>query len=140
LLDYESVKLTVSSIDILGLLGHTRLVEGLYRAFGRALKSARTDAGLTQREVAQRVGLARTSITNIERGTQHISLHQLFLLASAVGARPEELLPDEHLSLEDLVPARALRDLRAEDDERDFAVRVLRQDHGVSQAVRGDGH
>lgn len=50
-------------------------------------------ARLTQQDVAQRVGLSRTSITNIERGRQHIPLHFLYLLASAVGVPPEQLLP-----------------------------------------------
>lgn len=116
-------------------MGILRGVDGLYREFGRSLKKARAEAKLTQREVAGRVGLTRTSITNIERGTQHISLHQLFLLASAVGVSPEELLPDQAAVLEELVPARALKDLRADEEERAFAVRVLRKNPGVTQAA-----
>ncbi len=112
-------------------------MDGLYREFGRRLRSARLEADLTQREVAQRVGLQRTSITNIERGTQHISLHQLFQLASAVGVTPEELLPDQAAALEELVPARALKDLRADEEGLDFAVRVLRNNADVAQAADG---
>ena len=102
-------------------------MDGLYKEFGRLLKSARKDAGLTQNEVAGRVGLSRTSITNIERGTQHIPLHQLFLLASAVGVSPDALLPDQKAALDELVPPRALRALRADTDEEelDFATRIL---------------
>jgi transcriptional regulator with XRE-family HTH domain len=102
-------------------------VDGLYKEFGRLLKAARKDARLTQNEVAGRVGLSRTSITNIERGTQHIPLHQLFLLASAVGVTPAALLPDQKAAIEELVPPRALRALRADKDEEelDFAARIL---------------
>lgn len=110
-------------------------MEALYRAFGRALRKSREEADLTQREVAQRVGLSRTSITNIERGNQHIALHQLFLLASAVGVEPASLLPDGHAALDELVPALALQGLEADDEERAFAVRVLQKNERVTEAA-----
>jgi transcriptional regulator with XRE-family HTH domain len=101
-------------------------VDGLYKEFGLVLRAARKKAKLTQSDVADRVGLTRTSITNIERGTQHIALHQLFLLASAVGVQPEDLLPDQEAALEDLVSAKALRAVQAEDEEgQAFVARVL---------------
>ena len=99
-------------------------------AFGRGLRKARVEAELTQRELASRVGLARTSITNIERGTQPVSLHHLFVLSSAVGVRPEALLPDERVTLADLVPAGALESFQA--DEQDFATRVLSKTTAVT--------
>jgi transcriptional regulator with XRE-family HTH domain len=112
-------------------------VERLYVAFGRGLRKARVDANLTQRELAGRVGLARTSITNIERGAQHVSLHHLFLLSSAVGLQPEKLLPDEQVTLSDLVPAGALDKLQADDEERDFAARVLSKASAVGHGPAG---
>lgn len=111
-------------------------MDTLYRAFGRSLRAARGDAGLTQRQVAERVGLTRTSITNIERGNQHIALHQLFLLAGAVGVEPTTLLPHDEVSLEDLVPGRALKKLDADAEERAFAVRVLQKNERVTGAPR----
>jgi transcriptional regulator with XRE-family HTH domain len=112
-----------------------RAVETLYRAFGRVLREAREEAGLTQREVADRVGLTRTSITNIERGNQHIALHQLFLLAGAVGVEAPKLLPEDGIALEELVPPRALKDLDADPEEIEFAVRVLRKNERVKEAA-----
>jgi transcriptional regulator with XRE-family HTH domain len=100
-------------------------VDGLYKEFGQLLRASRKDAGLTQSQVAERVGLTRTSITNIERGIQHISLHQLFLLASAVGVSPVALLPDQEAALEELLPKRALRALGDDEEGRAFAARVL---------------
>ena len=132
----RSASLTVSQIDTGGTGGDTAPVTAIYDAFGRNLRKARTDAGLTQRELAQRVGLARTSITNIESGTQHVSLHHLFLLASAVGTQPEQLLPGEPLDeLAALVPAKALKDLEADAEQRDFAVRILSKTAAVTQAA-----
>jgi transcriptional regulator with XRE-family HTH domain len=96
----------------------------LYKEFGRLLRKARKNAALTQGEVAERVGLSRTSITNIEKGRQHFLLHHLFLLASAVGVHPTELLPQGEAALEELLPARALRAL-PDEQSRDFAARVL---------------
>jgi transcriptional regulator with XRE-family HTH domain len=129
-----SALLTVSEIDISPWLPHTAAVEALYLAFGRALRSARKEAELTQNDVARRVGLSRTSITNIERGSQHISLHQLFLLASAVGVEPATLLPDGDAALEELVPAAALQGLHADDEEKEFAVRLLQKNDRVTEA------
>ena len=69
-------------------------LEDLYRDFGRRLRAARKGAQLTQGALASRVGLSRTSITNIEQGSQHVALHLLMELARAVGVTPAQLLPD----------------------------------------------
>jgi transcriptional regulator with XRE-family HTH domain len=103
-------------------------VDRLYTDFGRRLRNARLEAQLTQKDVAERVGLSRTSITNIERGSQHIALHQLFLLAVAVGCRPEALLPERGSAPEEILSTRALKALQSQDDResREFATLVLR--------------
>lgn len=100
-------------------------MDGLYTEFGVRLRARRKEAQMTQGQVAERVGLTRTSITNIERGHQHIALHQLYLLASAVGAKPHELLPDHHAALEDLLPQPLLEALADDDEGRAFAAHVL---------------
>ena len=68
-----------------------------YEEFGRTLRDARQRPGseLSQDKLAKRVGLSRTSITNIERGRQQIPLHMLYLLADALGLDPVLLLPDK---------------------------------------------
>lgn len=101
-------------------------MDALYSRFGSRLRTARKDAGLTQQDLAERVGLTRTSITNIESGAQHISLHQLYLLAAAVGLPPAEMLPDHSGAIEDLIPEHALRALQEDAEGLDFAARVLR--------------
>lgn len=50
---------------------------GLYVALGENIRSRRLLAELTQAKLAQQVGLERTSITNIEKGTQKVPLHVL---------------------------------------------------------------
>lgn len=102
------------------------------------MKAARNDAGLTQQQVATRVKLTRTSITNIERGTQHIALHQLFLLADAVGVSVDALLPDPRAAIEELVPERHLRKIRERGDDEvlDFAARVLSKQRSSTRASK----
>jgi transcriptional regulator with XRE-family HTH domain len=72
-------------------------MDQLYREFGRILRQRRKEARLTQDDVANRVGLSRTSITNIEQGRQHVSLHMLYGLADAIGAQPHDLLPQKSI-------------------------------------------
>jgi transcriptional regulator with XRE-family HTH domain len=102
-------------------------MEGFYREFGELLRARRKSAGLTQSAVAERVGLKRTSITNMEKGRQHVQLHQLFRLASALGAQPEELLPSAGAGAQEPMSLEALDELRdASSEDRAMVARVLR--------------
>ncbi len=66
----------------------------LYLAFGARLRQARRLFGLTQEQLGQRVGLTRTSITNIERGEQRPPLHVIYQLAAAIAVEPHDLFPN----------------------------------------------
>lgn len=72
-------------------------IDLIYKEFGRLLKKNRAEANLTQEALAKRVGLSRTSITNIEKGRQHINLHMLYVLSDSIGVRPSDLMPDKGL-------------------------------------------
>jgi transcriptional regulator with XRE-family HTH domain len=63
-----------------------------YQQVGRLIFAARRDR-LTQEQLADRVALTRTSITNIEKGRQRIMLHTLAQIAAALGVTTTELLP-----------------------------------------------
>ena len=66
----------------------------LYQSFGKLVRLHRTRLpDMTQQKLARLVGLSRTSITNIEKGRQHVALHQLFALAEALKVPPDALLP-----------------------------------------------
>jgi transcriptional regulator with XRE-family HTH domain len=67
----------------------------IYREFGFALAAARKRKHLTQSQFAARVGLSRTSITNIECGRQPVQLHLLYLFASILRVPAQSLLPRE---------------------------------------------
>ena len=54
----------------------------------RSLIEARSDAGLTQAEVAKRMGTTQSAIARIEGGSQLPSMKSVIRYATAIGARP----------------------------------------------------
>lgn len=71
---------------------NTMDIDSLYKDLGKRLKTARKSAGLTQQTLADKVGLSRASITNIERGRQHIHIHTMFNICYTLGVNPSDLL------------------------------------------------
>ncbi len=70
----------------------------LFEAVGRKVRALRSSPGenraaLTQAQLAEMVGLERTSITNIERGNQKVPLHVLYRICEALQVPIGELLP-----------------------------------------------
>jgi transcriptional regulator with XRE-family HTH domain len=70
-------------------------IHPLYVALGKRIRALRRQANLSQEDVAERVGLTRTSITNIERGRQQLQVHTLVAIADTLGVRLDELLAHE---------------------------------------------
>lgn len=71
-------------------------IEAFYEEVGRRIRDARKrrKPPLTQEELADRVKLSRTSITNLENGRQKLLLHTLADIAAALQVQPANLLPD----------------------------------------------
>ena len=67
--------------------------ERLYLLVGRKVERQRHEAKLSQTQLAQRCGLARGSIANIESGNQRPTLHTLWSLANALSIEMRLLLP-----------------------------------------------
>jgi transcriptional regulator with XRE-family HTH domain len=59
--------------------------------FGFAVKLRREELGLTQEELAERAGLHRTYLSDIERGTRNLSLINIERVAAALALRLSEL-------------------------------------------------
>jgi transcriptional regulator with XRE-family HTH domain len=57
---------------------------------------------MSQDAFAKAVGLSRTSITNIERGRQPVSLHTLYSMADILGVEAVDLLPPAPKNTADL--------------------------------------
>jgi transcriptional regulator with XRE-family HTH domain len=106
--------------------------ESIYEHIGEVIRTRRKalKPRLTQEGLAQRVGISRASLANIETGRQNVLVHQLYAFAKALnlspgdfllpandtGARAEwsELLPDDLKPQQKDQLARMLADSPAE--------------------------
>ena len=71
-------------------------VDQLYEAIGDRIRAARARSRMTQIELAQRVGLTRSSIANVEAGRQRAMIHALLQIADVLGVSLGELVPEFH--------------------------------------------
>jgi transcriptional regulator with XRE-family HTH domain len=62
------------------------------RAFGRRIAKRRHERGLSQEQLAGLIGLARTSVTNIEAGRQNVVAYTVHLLARHLEISADQLL------------------------------------------------
>jgi transcriptional regulator with XRE-family HTH domain len=67
--------------------------ELIYEALGKAIRKRREALEMTQGQLAERVGLSRASVTNIELGRQSVLVDQLYEFAEALQVKPAELMP-----------------------------------------------
>lgn len=56
----------------------------LYRRLGQKVAKRRRELRLTQSDIAEKLGLSRASLANLENGRQRIMVHQLFALVNAL--------------------------------------------------------
>jgi len=68
------------------------LAEALQQRVGARIRELRAGRGLTQLRLAERSGISRPSVANVEAGRQNVSLRQLCALALALDVGVEELL------------------------------------------------
>jgi transcriptional regulator with XRE-family HTH domain len=62
-------------------------------SLGDALKYYRTAAGMTQDELAEKAGIGRAQIANIEAGRSDTPVRMLMKLADGIGCSAKDLLP-----------------------------------------------
>lgn len=70
------------------------LVAPLYGLIGANVRRVRMVKEITQEELAEQVDVTRTSIANLERGHQRISIHTVYLTAMALDVPVERILPN----------------------------------------------
>lgn len=70
----------------------------MYAQIGAEIRRRREGFGLSQAQLADKIGVGRTSITMIERGAQAILVHQLLDIAKALRVSPDKLLDTVELS------------------------------------------
>lgn len=74
--------------------------DATYREIGRRVRLARKNARLSQEQLARRIQLERTSLSQIETGHQRITITTLYRLCDVLGMEPNELLPPNRLYVE----------------------------------------
>jgi len=68
--------------------------DSLYRHIGAVIQNRRKKfkPRWTQEKLANRVGISRASLANIETGRQSVLVHQLYAFAEALGMSPSDFL------------------------------------------------
>ncbi|WP_406420078.1 helix-turn-helix domain-containing protein [Streptomyces sp. NBC_00842] len=64
------------------------------RAVGGQIRAARTAAGLTQQDVAERTGMDRAAYNRVEQGHASPLLDSLILIADAIGVPLADLVQE----------------------------------------------
>lgn len=67
-------------------------IEACHISVGIRIRMIRETLGLSQGDLAKRVGLQRVSVTNIEVGRQRLLLDGIERFATALGTTPKHLL------------------------------------------------
>lgn len=72
----------------------SRRDDGRYLVLLESLRAARKAAGLSQSEVASRLGKDQTFVSKIELGERHLDVIEFFDLCRALGVTAEAVLPE----------------------------------------------
>jgi transcriptional regulator with XRE-family HTH domain len=65
----------------------------IYIEIGKRIKDMREHKNISQEELSKKIGLTRTSITNIEKGRQRLLVHTLINIAQELSINVNTLLP-----------------------------------------------
>ena len=63
-------------------------------SIGRRLQECRVKAGLGQEEIAKRIGIGVTAVSNIERGSNYPTVENLITFMNIVGASADYIFQD----------------------------------------------
>jgi transcriptional regulator with XRE-family HTH domain len=73
-------------------MGKRRSRPDVRERFGFAVKLRREELGRTQEDLAERAGIHRTYLSDVERGSRNVSLVNIERLAAALSLSMSELL------------------------------------------------
>ena len=105
--------------------------DDVYSVVGKRVRAGRAQVRLTQDELAQRVGLTRTSITNLELGRQKIQIHTLYAIADVLKLPVISFLPDRPSAISRNIKDE-LKGKRLDPAERAWAARILGSGSGLT--------
>ena len=61
------------------------------KKFGKRVKDLRLEAGYSQEELSEKMGISREHLSLVERGQRYLGLKKVFLLAKTLNIKPCEL-------------------------------------------------
>ena len=65
-----------------------RRVERVYVKLGKHIAKRRTELGMSQEDLANKIRMSRPAVINMEAGRQRIMLHRVFIIEKALGYPP----------------------------------------------------
>jgi transcriptional regulator with XRE-family HTH domain len=107
------------------------------QGFAQAVRRLRSEQGMTQAELAQRLGLGRTSVTNIENADQIPSIAMLPTIANALGVGILELVAEA--ASQSAPPASPVASHVTDPDLRLWTERVIRDQLSAGTRSKGAG-
>ncbi len=105
-------------------------IDPFYRRLGARIRDRRRAKQLTQEAMAAHMGLTRTSIVNIEKGRQHLAVHQLVRLSDLLGCPPGDLIPP---SQEDAMLPEKIRDQLSDQTAINFISEINAEADGLDR-------
>jgi transcriptional regulator with XRE-family HTH domain len=65
-----------------------------YKRAGNVLAAARRQSGLTQEELAKRLGKPQSFVSNYEKGQRRVDVLEMLLIVETLGGDPREVFAD----------------------------------------------
>lgn len=69
-----------------------REVEPLLNALGKVIRERRISLGMSQEELAEKSGLHRTYVSDVERGIRNLTIGALWFLAGGLGLQLRDIV------------------------------------------------
>jgi transcriptional regulator with XRE-family HTH domain len=105
-------------------------IDPFYRRLGARIRDRRRAKQITQEAMAAHMGLTRTSIVNIEKGRQHLAVHQLVRISDLLGCTPADLIPPAQ---EDPMLSERFRDQLSDEKALSFISEISAEASGLDR-------
>lgn len=70
------------------------MIETFRKSLGKVVQYKRRQLGLTQQQLANRAGLHRTYISDVERGARNLSLESIYQVSKGLSTRASNLFAE----------------------------------------------
>jgi transcriptional regulator with XRE-family HTH domain len=91
--------------------------EAINKATGKYLQEVRKTLKISQEDLANKIGLTRTSIVNIEKGRQSLTVENLYKISEVFGISPVNLIIKGEGESVDIVLLAKIKSIEKERDD-----------------------